>query len=181
MARGPLGVTRAGKSPTPAMPGTLDYLLRSIRGGKKRVMALAPAAVNYEPRLVPIIEKWQQMSAWQRRTTTLDDLIAQADLSPGEFIAAVAWAAYETGSTLTPWLVMEWAPDVIKASAKRALNLRKGFPDRKLLLEYTFSEPWRQAGDVGSQVEAPQPGGRAPDLSFLSHPSSAPSSGASEP
>ena len=72
------------------------------------------------------------------------------------------WAAYETGSTLTPLIVMSWAPRVIKASAQRALNLRKGFPDRKLLLEYTFSEPWQQAGDVGSQVEAPQPGGRAP-------------------
>ncbi len=177
MARGPLGVTRAGRSPTPAMPGTLDFLLRSIRGGKKRVMKLAPAAVNYEPRLVPIVEQWQQMSAWQRRTTTLDDLVAHADLSPGEFIAAVAWAAYETGSTLTPWLVMEWAPDVIKASAKRAQNLKKGFPDRRLFIEHMFEE-WRKADDVGRRMDAPQPGGR---LSFLSHPPSAPSSGASEP
>ena len=139
-------------------------------------MALAPAAVNYEPRLVPIIEKCRQMSAWQRRTTTLDDLVAQADLSPGEFLAAVAWAAYETGSTLTPLLVMSWAPDVIKASAKRAQN-PKGFPDRRLLIEYMFEE-WRQADDVGRRTDAPQPGGR---LSFLSHPPSAPSSGASEP
>ena len=162
MARGPLGVTRAGRPRTPPGPGTLDYLLRSIRGGKKRVMALAPAAVNYEPRLVPMVEQWRQMSAWQRRTTTLDDLVAQVDLSPGEFLAAVAWAAYETGSTLTPLLVMSWAPDVIKASAQRAQNLKKGFPDRKLWLEYTFAQ-WRDAGDVGSRTDAPQPGGRAPE------------------
>ncbi len=85
-------------------------------------MELAPAAVNYEPRLVPIVEQWRQMSAWQRRTTTLDDLVAQADLSPGDFLAAVAWAAYETGSTLTPLIVMALSPHVIKASAQRALN-----------------------------------------------------------
>ena len=162
MARGPLGVTRAGRSPTPPGPGTLDYALRSIRGGKKRVMELAPSAVAFEPRLAQVVEKWQQMSTWQRRTTTLDDLAAEADLPPGEFLAAITRAAYEFGSTLTPLLVMAWSPHVIKASAKRALNLRKGFPDRKLLLEHVFAQ-WRDADDVGSRVEAPQPGGRAPE------------------
>ena len=166
MARGPLGVTRAGRSPqlTPSPPGTLDYLLRSIRGGKGHFMALAPAAVKFEPRLAPIVDRWQQMSTWQRRTTTLDDLIAHADLSPAEFLAAVVWAAYETGSTLTPLLVMAWSPHVIKASAKRALNLKRGFQDRRLLLEYTFSQ-WRDAGEAGNRMEAPRPGNRAPDPS----------------
>ena len=164
MARGPLGVTRAGRTPqvTPPGPGTLDYALRSIRGGKKRVMELAPMAVKYEPRLAPIVDRWRQMSAWQRRTTTLDDLAAEADLAPGEFLAAVVRAAYEFDSTLTPLLVMAWSPGVIKASAKRALNLKRGFQDRRLLLEYTFAQ-WRDADDVGSRVEAPQPGGRAPE------------------
>ncbi len=177
MARGPLGVTRAGRSPTLPGPGTIDYALRSIRAGKKRVMALAPAAVAHEPRLAPVVEKWRQMSTWQRRTTTLDDLLSEANVSPGAFLAAIVRAGYEFESALTPLIVALAFPGVIQASAKRAQNLKKGFPDRKLWLEHMFEE-WRQAGDVGRQMDTPQPGGR---LSFLSHPPSAPSSGASEP
>ncbi len=164
MARGPLGVTRAGRSPTPPGPGTLDYALRSIRAGKKRVMELAPMAVAFEPRLAEVVDRWREMSAWQRRTTTLDDLAAEADLPPGAFVAAVVRAAYEFDSALTPLLVVAWFPGVIKASAKRAMNLKKGFPDRKLLLEHMFSE-WRHARDVGNGMDTPQPGGRAPDAS----------------
>ena len=55
MARGPLGVTRAGRSSPGTVkyggPGTLDFVLRSVRGGKRAVMEeLAPAAVEFEPR-----------------------------------------------------------------------------------------------------------------------------------
>lgn len=112
----PLGVTRAGRnnSPTSPGPGTLDYALRSIRAGKKRVMALAPMAVTYEPQLAPVVEQWRQMSTWQRRTTTLDDLLSEANVPPGAFLAAIVRAAYELDSTLTPLLVMAWSPGVIK-------------------------------------------------------------------
>ena len=54
MARGPLGVTRAGRPKTVKHlgPGTLDFALSSIRGGRRRVMEeIAPLAMDFEPRL----------------------------------------------------------------------------------------------------------------------------------
>ncbi len=226
MARGPLGVTRAGRSPTvaPPVPGTLDYLLRSLRGGKAVIMeTLAPAAVQYEPRLQAVLDRWQQRTPWQRRMTSLDDLLAEADLSPGAFLGAVVRAGYEMQALITPLVLALALPGVITASAKRAQVLGPaGFPDRKLLLEWWFSGGMQELADAaakqpapasaspgvrasagvpapGSRAPAPEgcvpepsprglspePGGPAPQpggrLSFLSHPPSAPSSGASEP
>ena len=224
MARGPLGVTRAGKSPTPPVPGTLDYLLRSLRGGKAVIMnSLAPAAVQYEPRLQAVVDRWQQRTPWQRRMTSLDDLLAEADLSPGAFLGAVVRAGYEMQALITPLVLALALPGVITASAKRAQVLGPaGFPDRKLLLQWWFSGGMQELADAGAKPPAPasaspggrasvgvpapgsrapapegcvpapaprglspEPGGPAPQpggrLSFLSHPPSAPSSGASEP
>jgi hypothetical protein len=66
MARGPLGVTRAGGARYigPPRPGTIDFALRSIRGGKYRVMELASSAVRFEPRLQPIAVAWETLTPW---------------------------------------------------------------------------------------------------------------------
>jgi hypothetical protein len=54
MARGPLRISRASRVPTVKHlgPGTLDFALRRVRGGKRSVMQeLAPLAMQFEPRL----------------------------------------------------------------------------------------------------------------------------------
>jgi hypothetical protein len=53
MARGPLRVSRDGRIPNLKRPGpgTLDFALRSVRGGRRMVMEeLAPRAMEFEPR-----------------------------------------------------------------------------------------------------------------------------------
>ncbi len=152
-------MTRAGRSPkvTPPVPGTLDYLLRSLRGGKAVVMeTLAPAAVRYEPRLQAVLDRWQQRTPWQRRMTSLDDLLAEADLSPGAFLGAVVRAGYEMQAVITPLVLALALPGVITASAKRAQVLGPaGFPDRKLLLEWWFSGGMQELADAAGQQAAP--------------------------
>ena len=103
MARGPLGVTRAGHPRTVKHggPGTLDFTVRSIRGGRRRVMEeLAPLAVDFEPRLEHAVTRWQELTPWQRRSVTLDDLAAEAGLTGGEFLAATAALAATPGARL---------------------------------------------------------------------------------
>ncbi len=152
-------MTRAGRSPkvTPPVPGTLDYLLRSLRGGKAVVMeTLAPAAVQYEPRLQAVLDRWQQRTPWQRRMTSLDDLLAEADLSPGAFLGAVVRAGYEMQALITPLVLALALPGVITASAKRAQVLGPaGFPDRKLLLEWWFSGGMQELADAAAEQAAP--------------------------
>src|SRR5690348_8194244 len=120
MARGPLGVTRAGRSPVIARPGpgTLDFAFRSIRGGKHRVMELATLAIEFEPRLEPIVTAWSQMTSWQRRTTSLEQLIAPTSLKPGEFLAATVRAAFELSNELTDLLVAAAFPGVVQTCVR---------------------------------------------------------------
>ena len=67
MARGPLGVTRAGRASPHTVkhggPGTLDFTVRSIRGGRRRVMEeIAPLATDFEPRLEHAVTRWQELT-----------------------------------------------------------------------------------------------------------------------
>jgi chemotaxis regulatin CheY-phosphate phosphatase CheZ len=137
MARGPLRLTRAG-APAPLAspgPGTLDYALRGVRGGKQRVMELAPLAVRFESRLECVVALWQQFTPWQKRTTTLDELAALGELTTSEFLAAIVRAGFEFNNQITPLLVAAAFPEVIDRGIKRALQL-DGFEDRQLLMQY---------------------------------------------
>ena len=140
MARGPLGVTRAGRSsPTTVKhggPGTLDFTLRSIRGGRRRVMEeLAPRAMDFEPRLERAVTRWQELTPWQRRSVTLDDLAVESDLPNGEFLAASVRSAFEWTHDLTDLLVACAFPGVVAAAAKRAQH-PDGVLDRQLIFEH---------------------------------------------
>ena len=140
MARGPLGVTRAGRSSPRTVkhggPGTLDFALRSIRGGRRRVMEeLAPLAMDFEPRLESAVTRWQELTPWQRRSVTLDDLAAEAGLPNGEFLAAIVRAAFEWTHDLTDLLVACAFPGVVAAAAKRAQH-PDGVLDRQLFFEH---------------------------------------------
>ncbi len=140
MARGPLGVTRAGRSSPRTVkhggPGTLDFTLRSIRGGKRAVMEeLAPAAVEFEPRMEPAVRKWQELTPWQRRSVTLDDFAVEAGLPSSEFLAAIVRAAFEWTHELTDLIVACAFPGVVAAAAKRAQH-PDGVLDRQLLFEH---------------------------------------------
>ncbi len=138
MARGPLGVTRAGRPRTVKHlgPGTLDFAFRSVRGGKRAVMEeLAPLAMDFEPRLERAVTYWQQLTPWQRRSVTLDDLAAKAGLENGEFLAAVTRAAFERTHDLTDLLVACAFPSVVAAAAKRA-EQPDGVLDRQLFFEH---------------------------------------------
>ena len=140
MARGPLGVTRAGRSSpgtvTYGGPGTLDFALRSIRGGRRSVMEeLAPAAVEFEPRMEPAVRKWQELTPWQRRSMTLDDFADIAGLTKSAFLAAIVWAAFEATHLITDLLVACAFPGVVAAAAKRAQH-PDGVLDRQLFFAH---------------------------------------------
>lgn len=137
MARGPLGVTRAGRSsPTTVKhggPGTLDFVLRSVRGGKRAVMEeLAPAAVEFEPRMEPAVRKWCELTPWQRRSMTLDDFAEVAALPKSQFLAAIVWAAFETTHQITDLIIACAFPAAVAAAAKRAQH-PDGVLDRQLI------------------------------------------------
>ena len=140
MARGPLGVTRAGRSsPTTVKhggPGSLDFVLRSIRGGKRAVMEeLAPAAVEFEPRMEPAVRKWCELTPWQRRSMTLDDFADQTWLRKSQFLAAIVRAGFETTHQITNLIIACAFPAAVAAAAKRAEH-PDGVVDRQLLFEH---------------------------------------------
>ena len=138
MARGPLGVTRAGRQPTVKHlgPGTLDFVLRSVRGGKRAIMEeLAPAAIEFEPRMEPAVRKWQELTPWQRRSVTLDDFADVASLPKSEFLAAVVRAGFESTHLITDLIVACAFPAAVAAAAKRAQH-PDGVLDRQLLFEH---------------------------------------------
>ena len=138
MARGPLGVTRAGRKPTVKhlAPGTLDFALRSVRGGKRAVMEeLAPAAVEFEPRMEPAVRKWCELTPWQRRSMTLDDFADVAGLSKSEFFTAIARAAFEMTYQIMDLIIASAFPAAVAAAAKRAQH-PDGVLDRQLLFEH---------------------------------------------
>jgi hypothetical protein len=140
--------------------GSLDFALRRVRGGKRAVMEeLAPLAMQFEPRLKPAIQKWQQLTPWRRRFVTLDDLAAEADLTEGEFLAAVVRVGFEFTHSITDLLVACAFPDVVVASIKRAKTLN-GFEDRQLLFEHMSSFAAReQAANIAHRATATHDGG----------------------
>ena len=145
MARGPLRIARDGqlqriKRPG---PGTLDFALRTIRGGKRRIMEeLAPFAIEFEPRLVAAVQRWTELTRWRRRFVTLDDLAEGAGLTRGEFVAAIARASFEFTGSMTDLIVAAALPAMVATSVKRALT-PDGFEDRLLLLDHMgfFEDP----------------------------------------
>jgi len=146
IARGPLRLTRAGALPTltPPGPGTIDFALRHIRGGKRDVMDYARSAVAFEPRLAPVLTMWEQLTPWQRRKVTLDALVTQVgDLAPGEFVGAVARAAFELTGGVTDLIVTAALPELIVTVVKQARTLN-GYQDRRVLLEHAGFLPTRQ-------------------------------------
>jgi hypothetical protein len=113
----------------------LDFALRSIRGGKLKFMEVAAQGIRFEPRIATVVETWQKLTPWQRRCVKLEDLAADAGLTPGEFLAAVVRAAFELTADVTDLLVACAFPDVVAASVKRA-RTPHGIADRQLFFEH---------------------------------------------
>jgi hypothetical protein len=99
---------------------------------------LAPRAMEFEPRLEHAVRKWQQLTPWQRRFVTLDDLATEAGLLPEEFFGAISRASFEFTSEITDLVVACAFPGVVAASAKRA-RTTDGVSDRQLLFEHMAS------------------------------------------
>lgn len=150
MARGPLRISRAAQPRTVKHlgVGSLDFALRSVRGGKRAVMEeIAPLAMEFEPRLEPAIRKWLALTPWQRRFVTLDDLAAEAGLTPGEFLGAIARASFEFTKSITGLIIASSYPKVVQASVKRALT-PEGIEDRLMLIQYMEEWAARQRADT---------------------------------
>jgi hypothetical protein len=96
---------------------------------------IAPLAVDFEPRLAPAVKRWLDLSPWQRRFVTLDDLAEGAGLTRGEFVAAIARASFEFTGSITDLIVAAALPDMVAASVQRALT-PEGFDDRIALLAH---------------------------------------------
>jgi hypothetical protein len=138
LAKGPLRVTRGGRIPRVGRPGpdTLDYLFRNVGVSKRRVMEeLAPYAAEFEPRILPAVKRWLELSPWQRRFVTLDDLADGAGLTRGEFVAAIARASFEFTGSITDLIVAAALPDMVATAVRRAL-MPEGFEDRIALLAH---------------------------------------------
>ena len=141
MARGPLRVTRAGNLPVIARPGpgSIDFALRSMRGGKRDIMKYAGLAVAFEPRMLPIVATWRQFTPWQQRVTMVDALLAQVGgMTSGEFMGAVARAAFEFTEGVADLCVAAALPEVVTRTVRSAqrLNSRIGQRDRHDLLAH---------------------------------------------
>ena len=138
MARGPLLARHKGQLPNRKRsgPGTLEFALRGVRGGKRIVMDdLAPRAVAFEPRIERAVTKWRELSPWQRRFATLDNLAAEAGLTSGEFFGAVTRASFELTSQVADLIVACGYPGVVAASVRRA-RTPEGLADRQLIFEH---------------------------------------------
>ena len=103
---------------------------------------LALLAVECEPRLVSAVTRWMELTPWQRRFVTLDDLAAGAGLSRGEFVGAIARASFEFTGSITDLIVGAALPEMVATSVKRALT-PDGVEDRLLLLDHMgfFEDP----------------------------------------
>jgi hypothetical protein len=146
MARGPLLARHKGQLPNRkhSGPGTLEFALRGVRGGKRIVMDdLAPRAIEFEPRIERAVAKWRQLSPWRRRFVTLDDLAAEAGLTSGEFFGAVTRASFEYTSQVADLIVACGYPGVVAASVRRA-RTPEGLADRQLIFEHVSA--FRSAG-----------------------------------
>jgi hypothetical protein len=42
--------------------------MRSMRGGKREIMEYASLAQKFQPRMLPIVATWHQLTPWQRRS-----------------------------------------------------------------------------------------------------------------
>jgi len=128
-------------------------------------MELATLAIECEPRLAPVVAMWVQMTPWQRRVTTLEELIEPTTLTPGEFLAAVVRASFAFTDTITDLLVASALPEVVTRSVRRALTLN-GVDDRRLLLEHA------------GFLSGPAPAGLARSGSTVASPNAGPTSDA---
>ena len=144
------GILRRGRPG----PGTLDFLFCQINISKRRVIEeLAVLAVECEPRLVSAVTRWMELTAWQRRFVTLDDLAAGAGLSRGEFVGAIARASFELTGSISDLIVAATLPEMVATSVKRALT-PDGVEDRLLLLDHMgfFEDPnSRRSSDPNPQ------------------------------
>ena len=169
MARGPLRISRAGTLPplTPPGPGTIDFALRHVRGGRRDMMQYASLAAEFEPRVVPIVARWDQLTPWQKRVTTIDALVAQVGgLTPGEFIAAVARAAFEFTEGLADLCVAAALPEVVARTVRSAkrLNSHIGQRDRMALLAHAGFVPRPQTVAVEPRDASPTTPAVEPEL-----------------
>jgi len=120
-------------------------------------MEMAPLAIAHEPRVEQAVEAWRQLTPWQRRSVTLEDLAAKAGLTPGEFLGAVVRASFEHGGPITDLIIASAFPGVMRTAVKRALR-PNGVEDRALLMEHMrscvdrvrTSSPYREVSDSGA-------------------------------
>lgn len=77
---------------------TLLWLARSLRDGKRSLMAMARQAALTDLRVAGLVEKWDALSAGAQRAVTLTDLCKVSGVAPARFIAAVARAGCQIGN-----------------------------------------------------------------------------------
>ena len=99
-------------------------------------MDLAGLALEFEPRLRPAVVMWSQLTPWQRRGVTFDDLAAVAGLAPGEFVSAITRAAFEYTEGVADLIAVSALPEMVSAAVKRAIT-PEGVEDRRMFLEHS--------------------------------------------
>jgi hypothetical protein len=113
---------------------------------------LAPRAVAFEPRLERAVSKWRDLTPWQRRFVTLDDLATEAGLTSGEFFGAITRASFELTSQVADLIVACGYPGVVAASVRRA-RTPEGLADRQLIFEHVSALRTAGAYEPANHIE----------------------------
>ena len=160
-SRKPGFVVRGGRS-RDTRPRTAD-----LGSGGGSMEELAPAAVEFEPRMEPAVRKWCELTPWQRRSMTLDDFADQTGLSKSQFLAAIVRAGFEATHQITDLIIARAFPAAVAAAAKRAEH-PDGVLDRQLLFEHMSTALERAAENARRAAGRHDTGGVDSDvLGFL--------------
>jgi hypothetical protein len=138
-------------------------------------MEFAAVAAEFEPRIAPIVRAWYRLTAWQKRVATVDALVEQygGGLTAGEFLGAVARAAFEATGGVSDLCVAAALPTLTQRTIDSAMRLDSeiGQRDRHALLAHAGLLPQPRPVTVRLRQAAPSAPDGEPELSaFLKAP-----------
>ena len=119
-------------------PTQYGLLLARVPGGQKGV--LRAVAGTCDPKLAPVMARYNSLTAKEREAVSIDVLIAGAvasgiEIDPPDILGAVVAELTRTNTALTSMVAAMAAPNTMKAVARAAQSTLDGHNDRKLLLQ----------------------------------------------
>lgn len=116
--------------------GSLTLATRHMKRGRGGVLGyiqLAASEGNVEAKTWMLC--WSELSPYEQRTITLDDICAACGVSAVKLLKAIVGVAYEANIDVANLVAAATHPEVVAASAKHAMK-KDGIEDRKLLFQH---------------------------------------------